>query len=206
MTTQSVTGIKPTSNGAEEEQMLLLPFRVAVTVEGVAPILFHAWNNEAVEAKGKAAKGSKAKKTDNLESYIYRTEDGCIGIKGMALRAAMVEVGRYTQDPRSPRKSAMDLLKAAVVPLTVYASTGVKEWDYIDRQRVTVQRAAITRERPALRTGWTATFHMLNTLPEYVSPQMFNRLVADAGRLAGLGDFRPTYGRFQVTHFEVLET
>lgn len=199
-----VTSIQPTSNGAKVEVEYQLPYRVSVTVMGTAPILFHGWNNEAVEAKAGARKNSKAKKTDNLESYIYRCDNGNIGIRGDAMRAAIVAAGRYMQDPRSPRKSAMDMLKAAIIPLTITADTGCANWDYIDRQRVVVQRAAITRERPALRAGWQATFELMVNLPEYLSPSMLNELIAQAGRLCGLYDFRPTYGRFQVVNFEVL--
>ena len=31
-----------------------------------------------------------------------------------------------------------------------------------------------------------------------------NGLLTDAGRLVGLADFRPTYGRFRVTRYELL--
>ena len=171
----------------------------------MCPILFHAWNNEAVAEKSKAAKGSKAKKTDDLESYVYRTKKKTLGIKGEALARAIVEVGRYRQDPRSPRKSAMDLLTAGVVPITILADTGAKKWDYVDRSRVRVQRNAITRERPALNEGWQATFEFLVNIPEYISPPFLLDLITQAGRLQGLGDHRPTYGRFQVINFEHSE-
>jgi hypothetical protein len=42
-------------------------------------------------------------------------------------------------------------------------------------------------------------------LPEYVSPEMLHGLLTDAGRLVGLADFRPTYGRFRVTQFTLLD-
>lgn len=35
-----------------------------------------------------------------------------------------------------------------------------------------------------------------------VGPELLNEVVVDAGRLIGLADFRPTYGRFQVVKFE----
>jgi hypothetical protein len=41
-------------------------------------------------------------------------------------------------------------------------------------------------------------------LPEYISPSFLNETVQAAGRLVGVGDFRPTFGRFQVTKFKVL--
>ena len=50
------------------ESAIILPYRVEVTIEGVAAILFHRWSVESVEAKSAAAKGSKAKKTDDVES------------------------------------------------------------------------------------------------------------------------------------------
>lgn len=203
-TLEKVTAIQPTSNGAKEIIEGGLPYRVEVTITGVAPYLFHAWNNEAVEAKGKASKGSKAKKSDDLESYVYRTEKGTLGFRGTALHRAIIEMGRFHQDPRSPRKSAVDLLKAAVVPMTILADTGVKDWDYVDKQRVVIQRSAVTRSRPALNPGWKATFELLVNVPEYVSPTWLHELLIQAGRLNGFGDFRPTYGRFQVSHFAVL--
>jgi hypothetical protein len=84
------------------------------------------------------------------------------------------------------------------------ASLGVKAWDYEHRCRVQVQRNGVTRVRPALSVGWSASFVLLVNLPEYVSPEMLHGLLTDAGRLIGLGDFRPTYGRFQVVRFEML--
>ncbi|HSW45689.1 MAG TPA: hypothetical protein VLM89_08965 [Phycisphaerae bacterium] len=56
----------------------------------------------------------------------------------------------------------------------------------------------------AVTAGWQVSFIFLINLPEYVSPQMLHGLISDAGKLIGIADFRPTYGRFQVTRFEVL--
>lgn len=181
------------------------PYTVEVTVEGSADILFHRWNPEAVDEKAAAAKGSKAKKSDNIESYVYRDEAGFICIPGEYLRGAIIGAAKFRQDPRSPRKSAMDLFKAAVVSLTPMASLGVKKWDYEDRRRVVVQRNGINRTRPAMRAGWQATFSFLVVLPEYLGPQVLNETIAMAGRIGGLGDFRPTYGRFNIISFRIIE-
>lgn len=180
------------------------PYSVEIQIEGSADILFHRWNSDSVDAKAKAAKGSAAKKTDDIESYVYRDDKGYVCIPGEYLRGAIVGAAKYRQDPRSPRKSAMDLFKAAIVSLTPLASLGSKQWHYEDRRRVVVQRNGITRTRPAMRVGWKATFIILVTLPEYVSPQILNEVLSMAGRIGGLGDFRPTYGRFQVVSFKVL--
>lgn len=195
------------TNGAKDAIEQGLPYRLSVGIVGTAPLLFHAWNVASVAEKAASAKGSKAKKSDDLESYCYRDEHGHLGVPGQNFAASIQQAGRYMQDPRSPRKSALDLCKAGVVPLTPVATfeplTAV--WDFEHAARVTVQRAGITRVRPAMREGWRLTFDVLITTPEYLSPATMAHLIGQAGRLVGLCDFRPTYGRFAVSAMDVLE-
>lgn len=186
------------SNGGKASIEYSNPYTATVKIRGIAPLLFHAWNIEAVEEKANAPKGSRAKKTDDVESYVYRTDKGWLGVPGRCLHGALIEAGRFHQDPRSPRKMARDLIRAAIIPITLVAhfEPKRKKWDYEDRQRVSIQRASITRTRPAMKEGWELSFDLLITLPEYITPEFLAVLVTDAGRLAGLCDFRPTYGRF----------
>jgi hypothetical protein len=193
------------TNGGQQSIESELPFCVTVTIKGTADILFHRWNSEAVDTKAKAAKNSAAKKTDDIESYVYRDERGLICVPGEYLRGAIILAAKFKQDPRSPRKSAMDLFKAGVVSLTPLASLGVKKWDYEDKRRVVIQRSGINRVRPAMRTGWTCEFRFLVTLPEYISEALLLEVISLAGRIGGVGDFRPTYGRFAVVSFKVSE-
>lgn len=197
-----IGGDAPT-NGAKSTIDLSVPYVAEVAIQGVSDFLFHRWNCESVEEKSKAAKGSKAKKTDDVESYVYRMEDGELALPGEYLRMAIINAAKFRQDPRSPRKSAMDLYKAAVVPLTILAPLGKATWDYEDKRRVVIQRNGVNRVRPALRAGWKAAFELMVNLPEYVSPDALNDVIQSAGRLVGVGDFRPTYGRFQVVGFRV---
>lgn len=199
----SITVLEPVSNGAAHTVEMSQPYVAMIEVEGAAAFLFHAWNNEAVEAKAKAAKGSKAKKEDDLESYVYRASDGTLAIPGRHFRMSIVNAAKFQQDPRSPRKSAMDLFKAGVAVLDEYCSLGTQNWDRVDRQRVMVQRNGITRARPAMDAGWRCTVRLQVLLPEYISPQLLNETIQAAGRLMGVGDFRPSYGRFNIVSFRV---
>ena len=178
------------------------PYAVAVTVEGSSDFLFHRWNCESIDEKAKTAKNSKGRKTDDIESYVYRTDDGDLAIPGEYIRGSIIHAAKFRQDPRSPRKSAMDLFKAGVVSTTSLATLGVKEWDYLDRRRVMIQRNGINRTRPAMKAGWRVTFDLLVTLPEYIDRQMLRETIESAGRLVGIGDFRPTFGRFGIVRFE----
>ena len=202
---KKVTEISPVSNEGEVAILTEAPYAVEVEVTGSAPLLFHRWSVDDVAAKAAAKKGSKAKKEDNLESYVYRDENGELSIPGEYFRMSTILASKYKQDPRSPRKSAMDLFKAGLVTLTDLGSLGIKDWDYIDRRRVTIQRNGITRSRPAVKMGWKTSIIFQVLTPEYISPDLLNETLQSAGRLVGVGDFRPTFGRFQVTKFKVLQ-
>ena len=143
-------------------------------------------------------------KTDNIESYVYRNSEGNLCIPGEYLRQSVIQSAKYRQDPRSPRKSAMDLFKAGLVSLTELADTGKKDWDYLDQRRVVIQRSGVTRTRPALLAGWSATFQLEVLIPEYIDSNFLYEVLSQAGRLIGIGDFRPSYGRFQIVKFEQL--
>jgi hypothetical protein len=204
MTTKATALGPDVTNGAKQAIEFSAPYLAHVRIQGVADLLFHRWNVEAIDEKSKAAKGSKAKKTDNLESFVYRNDANELTLPGEYLRQSLIHAAKFKQDPRSPRKSAMDLFKAGVVTLTPYASLGVKDWDYEDRKRVMVQRNGVTRCRPAMKAGWQAEIDLQVALPEYIHADLLHDTLVNAGRLIGVGDFRPTYGRFQITKFEVV--
>jgi len=182
-----------------------LPYAVHVTVEGSADMLFHRWNCESVDAKASAAKNSKAKKTDDIESYVWRNTKDEICVPGEYFRQSIITAAKFKQDPRSPRKSAMDLFKAGIVTLTPLASLGTTHWDYLDTRRVMIQRAGINRTRPAFCAGWIAKVDFQVLTPEYIDPILFQDVLNTAGKLIGVGDFRPTYGRFMITEFKVSQ-
>jgi hypothetical protein len=206
MTTTSVAltaiGPEPT-NGGKVAIEYAVPYVASVAIVGVVDVIFHRWNVEGVETKARAAKGSKAKKSDDLESYVYRMDTGELALPGEYLRQSIIHAAKFRQDPRSPRKSAMDLYKAGVVCLTPLASLGRPMWDYEDRRRVRVQQNAITRIRPALLKGWSARIELMVNLPEYIPPDALQDVIVNAGRLVGLADNRPSYGRFAIQAFEV---
>lgn len=200
---------KAISNASNDAEFSInQPFTAHFTIQGTADLLFHRWSDDAVEEKAKAAKGSKAKKEDNIESYVYRNEKSQICMPGRYIQRAIVEAARFHQDPRSPRKMAKDLVQAGIItepllsPMLIEGAP-TDDWDYLDRQRVVIQRSAITRVRPAFVSGWQVQFSVMSLLPEYVTPEFLRRLVDDAGKFIGLADFRPTYGRFVVVRWDI---
>lgn len=180
------------------------PYRAKIQVVGTAKMLMHCWNNEAIAEKAAAKKGSDKKKTDDIESYVLRDEKGRIAMPTLNLCASIRTAGKSFPDPASPRKSLHDRLKAIVVPENEYGliNGGVKDWDFVDMRRVVIQKAGITRSRPAFFEGWTIEFAIMILEPEYLQPPLLFQLLESAGKFQGLGDFRPTFGRFRVGKFE----
>lgn len=198
------TALHPATNAAATLIAARQPYTVAIIIQGTTDLLFHRYNPEVVAEITNAGKGHESKKHDPLEAYVYRLPNGHLALPGIYLQRAMVQAARFHQDPRSKRKSLHDLAEAAFVVTPTLADLGVADWDYIDRRRAVVQMNAVTRARPALLAGWQAAFHIDVLLPEYITPTLLQELAMEAGRFVGVGDFRPTYGRFAVTHFEVL--
>lgn len=193
------------TNGGKMAIDLKVPYIVDVTIKGSTDALYHRWNCEDVETKAKASKNSEAKKKDNVEAYVYRDEKGDIAIPGEWLRQSIINAAKFKQDPRSKRKSAKDLFTSGVVALTQYASIGKKTWDYLDTRRVNIQRNGVNRTRPAISAGYEATIRLQVLLPEYISPELLHDVTIDAGRLIGIGDFRPSFGRFNVINWDVKQ-
>lgn len=184
------------------------PFAANITLRGVSPILFHRFDCDAVEAKARATKNSRAKQTDNLESFVYRDAEGFLCVPGVALHAALVCSAKHNQDPRNPRASMMALAKAGLVvePHLARFQPSVQTWDFEDRRGVVVNRGRVIRIRPAMREGWRLSFQVRSILAQYITPEVLYELLVRAGQTVGLCDFRPAFGRFLVERFEVGES
>lgn len=192
------------TNGAINLIALSEPYRAKVKIVGTAKMLMHCWNNEYVQEKAAAKKNSAQKKTDDLESYVLRNEQGQIVVPTLNFCAAIREAGKSFADPTSPRKSMKDRLKAIVIPENEFGvmNASAKTWDFVDSRRVVIQRAGITRNRPGFYEGWNIEFTIQVHEPEFLSPETLFQIIENAGKFQGLGDFRPTFGRFRIGSFD----
>lgn len=68
---------------------------------------------------------------------------------------------------------------------------------YVDRRMVAVQRQRIPRVRPIF-PQWSAVLPV-EIDPSVIDPEEFEQIVAKAGKMIGLGDYRRFYGKFDGT-------
>lgn len=182
------------------------PYTVSITVQGTGKMLMHCWNNAAVAEKSAAKKNSATKKTDDLESYVLRDDDKKIVMPTLNFCASIREAGKSFADPTSPRKSLKDRLKAIIIPNEEfgYINGGATTWDFVDARRVVIQRAGITRQRPGFYEGWEIEFSIIVLEPEFLPLSKLIEIVETAGKFQGLGDFRPTFGRFRIKEVHLV--
>lgn len=189
------------------EELEVTPYEFKASIEGVVPILFNRWDCDKQEARGGSPPGSKERNTDDPKTMVYRMNDGTLGIPNYVVHGALSAAGKYMKDPRSSKKSAVDLIKAAILISPMMIPFGKKTWDFVDARRVRVNgRGAITRHRPALKEGWKLAFTITVLAPSLMGNDFLLELVTNAGRFCGIGDYHPVFGRFKVTKFENITT
>lgn len=207
----------PSRDGDWDDIPVVRPKRLKVRIQGVASMLFHRYDCDAVQAKSDAQKGSEEKKTDNVESYYYRKPgDRTVCVPAVGLHGAMREAAKNYKDPRSTRKSAHDLIKAVIlvegppefeypelIPVSRHGAP-IMVADFLDKRRVVVQMNAVPRVRPGVMSGWEAEFYITLLAPQYCGVSFARRLLMDAGAFQGLCDFRPSFGRFHVVAAEEI--
>ncbi len=183
---------------APEKGHIAQPYQAEIQIQGTADLLLNRWNDDRVAL----ANGS----SDEVEARVYRCPDGTLGIPGGYLQQAIVKAAPYQRIPRFLHGDALNLYRAGIAVSTDLASLGSDSWDYLDLRRVRIvgRNATQTRTRPAMRAGWTAAFLVQVVLPEYIRPDDLRAALEDAGKLVGIGDFRPTFGRFALTRFALL--
>lgn len=170
--------------------------KVEVSIEGVAPLLM----NKFTEVKSSESKRGKKvyDPSTEAEKKTYRTETGKLFLPSTHFKASMVKAA--TDFKMSGKKSYKDYIKSGVF---------IEEQEIVLNQQkyeifacpVVIQRARVMSWRPMFKT-WSCSFKVEIT-DEFVNPITLKEILEMAGRYKGVGDFRPEYGRFKVTKFEV---
>jgi len=194
----------------------------AVTIRGTADILFNAFEVEGDEPGSKPARVAKDYSGEWREK-LYLLEDGTLYQPEAHLVGCLVRAGATEKIPGRRGKTYKDAVKGglfiepACIPhkanlsdfegapvLTGPLPDGKKAIAYIDRRPVRVQRAMVIRYRPALRRGWELSF-VVQVLDDDFREDALKAILDTGGREIGIGDFRPRFGRFVVSHFEQIK-
>ena len=195
--------------------------KINAEIEGIAPILFNRFTEEAIEAMEKMSGGKKkTKKAKVAEAAdkVYRNGAGVLCIPSANVKKCILE-GCGMAGFKIGRRSAVPFMRALVFIEEDMLSFGVKEADGVHELagrhlkdfdgihectgRIppkTGARAVI--RRPYLDTGWILRVPFI-VVDERINDEMLHGSLQEAGLLVGLCDHRPDFGRFKVNNFEV---
>lgn len=183
--------------------------KLQVTLTGTAPMLMHADKladpmNPASRAHKEVSKKRAKTEEDQLwlaESEwthsIYHGSNGQIVIPSMNLRAALIEGAKLNRLGTTVKRGVMFQMNDN--DLIFDGPQEVKKlWKDVrfrDVRAVRVGAAKIMRYRPKF-DEWMVSFGVMYD-PESLSLDELKLCFNNAGAYAGLGDFRPLFGRFE---------
>jgi hypothetical protein len=189
-------------------------YTIDVTVQGVAPLLQHRYPMPEFETMGKGNRKQSGAIDYSQEwrTYFYATPEGDIYQPSSHFDGALVKAAGAFKVTGKRGATYKELFKASVFVAPEKIMFGMKipekldtDGDkplYIDLRPVVVQRARITRMRPAFAPGWKLSFE-IQVIDDQINAETVQDILTYAGKAVGVGDNRPRFGRFTVTSFDV---
>jgi hypothetical protein len=171
-----------------------------VKIVGNKPLLMHA--PMGISDKPKLRRGEHLDPKVEAESYLYKDAEGKICVPSVNIKACIREAGRnYRVSGRRTTFAAMIRAGLDIKPFP-YVPLIHNGWK-VDVRPVVVQRSRILRARPRF-DDWALEFQIINQDPTVIHADTLKRILEDAGKYYGLGDFRPEFGTFQVEELSVI--
>jgi len=175
-------------------------YKVNSTIEGIAPILF----NRVLTLKGGEGKPTPEQEEEAAKLRVYRNSNGLYLPAANLKRAlrlgsvrAVLKMGGLRFEPYI---TATVFIEPTELPF------GKTDPDFMLPAYARIppgkRGALIYKVRPGLNAGWRLN-PVFNVFDDRVEEHKLRLALESAGLLVGLCDWRPEYGRFIVTKWEV---
>jgi len=168
-----------------------------VRIEGTKPLLMHA--PVGIGDKPTRRRGEHFDPLLEAESYIYKDPEGKICIPASVMKACIRAAG-YNYKVAGRRSSFGAMIRAGIEIQPEMIPLISDSWK-VDTRTVVIQRQRILRNRPRF-DKWALEFEVVNNDPTVIHRETLEKILIDAGKYYGLGDFRPEFGLFEVKVFE----
>jgi hypothetical protein len=192
--------------------------KIQVTIKGITPLImnrFHEENEVSVSSGVSAVQvGDKGSPRQQAEKKRYADKEGNLYIPGPNIFACLINAGRFHKLGKNKLTTQKTSLVPAgitmediVIPLS-NGNGGKVTWE-VDSRSVVIPSTGgrIMCHRPRV-DEWGATF-CLDVDTEMFHPNFVRKLMDDAGKKCGLGDYRPErkgpFGRFVVVRWNEVE-
>ena len=172
---------------------------IDVEIAGVCPLLQNRFNTE-MEGAGKSKQKQKIYiPTEEAEKALYRDKDGFVYEPSEHLLGSLIRAA--TNFKFEGKKTFKDVVKSCVLvlPDAIPLNDGKTEtWDEIDTRPVVIARARVVKWRPKFN-DWNLVFQLQILDEDVLDSKTLREILDNAGARYGIGDYRPRFGRFQVT-------
>lgn len=181
-------------------------YTITGKIEGVAPLLFGAFADPGVlDTPAQGGIHTKEHRLEEAEARAYRDENGLLYLPARNFKCCLLD-GCKKAKLKSGQFSLAPFLEATIFPdHRLRFLTHPTDYDFMHeaqgRRPPRTGKACIIR-RPALDVGWQLAFK-LAVVDDRQIPDLIHRSLSEGGIMVGLCDWRPEYGRFIVTEWEV---
>jgi len=175
--------------------------KINVEIKGICPLLQHRFPEEEHGVNASKKKKQRYDPKEEAEKALYTDEKGKIYQPSDHILGALIKAG--TDFKYKGRKTYKEIIKAGVVIEPDAIPLEHKEW-VIDSRNVVVQRSRIVRYRPKFNE-WSLSFDIIIIDDDNIPISTINEILERAGTKVGIGDYRPRFGRFIITKFNVSD-
>lgn len=188
---------------------------ITVTLTGLCPMLQHNGRlanpiDEHTQAL-KALTSKRAKTDDDLVLIMltearggcWETHDGLLGVPTAAVWRSIYDAAKAFKLGEQIKRALLFDNPEHVAPLRIddewhTCDIWLKDRGHIDYRPAKIMGRKVMRARPWIPAGWQST-HNFELLDDVMDARDLVPVLERAGRLVGVGDWRPQYGRYAVS-------
>lgn len=176
--------------------------QIKTTIKGIAPLLQHKMSIQVESQLASVTKKSSGQaKGDNPEDSLYTIDGKICQPTEHIVQAIIKQLSNYKIQGKG-KKTYKELGKGSVSITPEFAIHKNQTW-VPDVRTVVIPatKGRAVRIRPKLEQ-WELDF-TIELFNDDMPVEVIKSALDDAGRESGIGDYRPRFGRFIVTKFEV---
>lgn len=186
--------------GKEKNMSKIVVFKIT----GISPLLQNNPASMLGQKKDDLTTKTNPTPEEDAASKVYKTKDGNFYIPAESFRASIIGKGGAASGRKIGKRTAISVCSASIFTveaecILLNPKTGKPLKEYtIDTRRAVIQGQGIPRSRPRF-DQWMVQLP-LEIDEDWIKVEIVEELLNIAGKLSGVGDYRPnkkgSFGRF----------